>query len=228
MNERSLPKRLWYGWLQILCRQFGVLLFGVRCRRRAAVPATGGALLLSTHQSHLDPVLIGLAVDRRLNYVARETLFRFWPFRWLIESLDAIPIDREGMGLGGLKETLKRLKRGEVVLIFPEGTRTSDGQVAPLKPGFSALAKRARVPLVPVAIVGAFAAWPRWRRFPARSTVQIHFGEPLLPEDYEQLDDRALVAAVEAQLRACHAQATADLLRRGRAQTPADCGAPGG
>ena len=71
----------------------------------------------------------------------RDTLFGFPPFRWLINSLDAIPIDREGIGLGGIKESLRRLKAGEMLVIFPEGTRTKDGNVGELKPGFLALAQ---------------------------------------------------------------------------------------
>ena len=178
MARRSLPKRLWYDGLRVICRLLGVVLFRIRCRGRQWVPESGGALVLSNHQSHLDPMLIGLACNRRLNYLARDTLFGFAPFRWLINSLDAIPIDREGLGLAGLKETLKRLKHDELVLIFPEGTRTLDGEVAPLKPGFSALAKRAGVPLLPVAIEGAFDAWPRTRRFSRRASNQIQFAAP--------------------------------------------------
>lgn len=212
MAHRSLPKRLWHDSLRAICRLAGVLVFRIRCEGREWVPKIGGALILSNHQSHLDPVLVGLACDRRLNYLARDTLFGFAPFRWLINSLDAIPIDREGLGLAGLKETLRRLKREEIVLIFPEGTRTPDGEVAPLKPGFSALARRARVPLVPVAIEGAFDAWPRTHRFPRPATIQIQFGEPLQPEQVSEFSDRELVAELERRIRACHVQA-----RRGRA-----------
>jgi len=170
--------------------------------------------VLSNHQSNLDPVLIGLACDRRLNYLARVTLFRFAPFRWLIASLDAIPIDRDGLGLNGLKETLRRLKRGEMVLIFPEGTRTSDGEVASLRPGFSALAKRARVPLVPVAIDGAFRAWPRSRALPRLATIEIEFGPPLMPDELQSYDERQLVDEVDRRIRRCHRQARRNLARR--------------
>ena len=190
-----------------------MLLFRIRCDGREHVPSHGGALVLSNHQSHLDPVLIGLACDRRLNYLARDTLFRFAPFRWLINSLDAIPIDREGMGLGGLKETLKRLKAEEMVLIFPEGTRTIDGEVAPLKPGFCALAKRAKTPLVPVAIEGAWHAWPRSKPLPRRAVIHVRFGPPILPEEIAHFDDRQLVADVERRIRECH-----QLARKSRVQ----------
>jgi 1-acyl-sn-glycerol-3-phosphate acyltransferase len=206
-STRSLPKRLWYGFLHIVCRLLATLLFQIRVTGREWVPYDGGVMVLSNHQSHFDPVLIGLACDRRLNYLARDTLFRFTPFRWLIQSLDAIPIDREGMGLAGLKETLRRLKAGELVLIFPEGTRTRDGEVAPLKPGFSALAKRANVPLLPVAIEGAYHAWPRRHLLPRMATIHIQFGEPLSPEFAAAYDERQLVTEVERRIRACHAAA---------------------
>jgi 1-acyl-sn-glycerol-3-phosphate acyltransferase len=189
-----------------------VALFRIRCEGRQHVPATGGALVLSNHQSHLDPPLIGLASNRRLNYLARETLFRFAPFAWFIRSVGSIPIDREGSGLSGLKETLKRLRQGGAVVIFPEGTRSRDGEVAPLKPGFSALARRANVPLVPVGIEGAFAAWPRRRKFPLPAPVAIVFGPPLEPSVVASYSDRELVAEVERRIRVCH-QAARELLR---------------
>lgn len=207
LAKRSWPKRLWYGFLHFVCRLLATVFFQVRIAGREWVPTEGGVLVLSNHQSHFDPVLIGLACDRRMNYLARETLFGFAPFRWLIQSLDAIPIDREGLGLSGLKETLRRLKSGELVLIFPEGTRSRDGEVAPFKPGFSALAKRASVPLLPVAIDGAFQAWPRRRLLPGLSTIHIQFGEPLSAAAASAYDERQLVAEIERRIRACHALA---------------------
>ena len=172
-------------------------------------------MVLSNHQSQFDPVLIGLTSDRRMNFLARQSLFRFPPFRWLINSLDAIPIDRDGTGLGGLKETLKRLKRQELVLIFPEGTRTSDGEVAPIKPGFVALARRAGVPLLPVALDGAFQAWPKSQKYPGRAIVQVVYGPPIMPEQLDALDDAQLVAEVQSRLVACHAAARQARLRAG-------------
>ena len=215
-SHRSLAKVLWYEFLHVVCRLSFVCLYRIRCDGRERVPTSGGVLVLSNHQSNLDPILVGLACDRRLNYMARETLFRFTPFRWLINSLDAIPIDRDGLGLAGLKETLRRLKREELVLIFPEGTRTFDGQVRPIKPGFSALAQRAGVPLLPVAVAGAFQAWPRTRAIPRLGTIQVQFGEPIMPEQIKQYDDRELVAEVQRRMVACHAEAEAARLRRCR------------
>jgi 1-acyl-sn-glycerol-3-phosphate acyltransferase len=211
--QRSLPNRAWQEFLRYTCRLGAVALFHIRCRDRDKVPATGGGIVLSNHQSNLDPVLIGLSFDRRLNYVARKTLFRFAPLRWLMNSLDAIPIDREGGGLEGLKEMLKRIKRGELVLLFPEGTRTPDGEVHAIKPGFCAVARRAGVPIVLVALDGAFDAWPRGRTLPRRSVVHVQFADPLTPAEIAALTDEQLVAEVERRLRACHAAARGSRLR---------------
>lgn len=202
--QRSLAKRLWYNFLRFFFRMLGVLCFRIRCEGREHLPTSGGVLIVSNHQSHLDPVLVGLACDRRLNYLARETLFGFAPFRWLINSLDAIPIDREGLGMAGLKETLRRLKREEIVLIFPEGTRTRDGRLAPLKPGFSVLAKRTGVPVLPVAIEGAFDCWPRSRLLPGPGAIQIEFGRPIEKEEISACDDRQLVTLVQSRIEECH------------------------
>jgi 1-acyl-sn-glycerol-3-phosphate acyltransferase len=213
-TKRSVLKRLWYGFMHFVCRLLATVFFQIRVAGREWVPREAGVLVLSNHQSHFDPVLIGLACDRRLNYLARDTLFGFAPFRWLIQSLDAIPIDREGLGLSGLKETLRRLKAGELVLIFPEGTRTRDGEIAPLKPGFSALAKRADVSLLPVAIDGAYQAWPRSRLLPRLSTIHIQFGEPLSSAAASAYDERQLVAEIERRIRACHTLARESRLRQ--------------
>jgi 1-acyl-sn-glycerol-3-phosphate acyltransferase len=209
MAQRSIAKRLWYDATRFVCRLAAVIVFRVRRRGQEHVPKTGGALVLSNHQSHLDPVLLALACDRRLNFLARQTLFGFAPFGWLIDSFDAIPIDREGSGLSGLKETLRRLKQDELVLIFPEGTRTPDGRVHAFKPGFVALARRSGQPLLPVGLDGAFDAWPRSRWLPRPAVIHIEFGAPLSAAEMSRLDDAALVAEIERRVRQCQQSAKA-------------------
>jgi 1-acyl-sn-glycerol-3-phosphate acyltransferase len=206
-SHRSLPSRLWYRFLRFICRLIAVAVYRIRCYGREQLPTTGGVLLLSNHQSNFDPVIVGITANRRLNYMARDTLFGFPPFRWLIHSLDAIPIDREGLGLAGLKETLKRLKRGEIVLMFPEGTRSRDGELAPIKPGFCALARRGKVPLVPVAIDGAYQSWPRSQLLPRAGLVRVAYGPPLWPKEMEAFDDVGLIAEIERRMADCFAVA---------------------
>ncbi|MDY0167018.1 MAG: lysophospholipid acyltransferase family protein [Thermoguttaceae bacterium] len=203
--ERPLSSRIWYESLRTLVQVTAVLGWKVRHFGRENIPPAGGVLVVSNHQSHFDPPLVGMACPRRMNYLARDTLFRFPPFRWLIRSLDAIPIDREGIGLSGIKESLRRLKRGEMVLVFPEGTRTEDGEIQPFRPGFTALAVRSRAAILPVAIEGAYQAWPRMQRLPHPGRIHVQYGQPILPDQIAAMSERALLAEVEDRVRACHA-----------------------
>lgn len=216
MSLIAAAKDWTYALSRELARFVATLAFGIRVYGREHFPPSGGALVCANHQSYYDPVLVGLACDRKLNYLARANLFEQPLFRALIEWYDAIPIERDGLGLAGIKETLRRLRRGEQVLIFPEGTRTSDGALQPIKPGFSALARRGQVPLVPVAIDGAFDAWPRTQKLPGRATIHIHVGPPIAPEECAELSDESLVAELQARIAAC--------LDAARATRAAACG----
>lgn len=207
--ERPWSQQIGYDAFRVIARLVGTVSFRLRWEGSEHFPKTGGALICSNHQSYFDPILVGLTCNRRMNYLARETLFQSPVLAPLIRYLDAIPIDREGGGLAGLKETLRRLKAGEQVLIFPEGTRTSDGEVLPLKPGFCAVARRSKTPLVPVGVDGAYQAWPRTAKLPRLGRMAVVIGEPLPTELIAELTDEEVVAELAARIKACHAQARA-------------------
>lgn len=198
-----------YSTLWILSRTLGVALFGVRVRCDEPLPAAGGVLVLSTHQSHLDPLLLGLATQRRLSSMARSSLYRFKPFGFVITALDAVPIDREGSAVAAMKVVIKRLQDGAAVIVFPEGTRTHDGRMGEIKSGFAILAKKARVPIAPVAIVGAYECWPRSRRFPRPGRIRLEFGRVLAADEVAALDERALVAECTRRLEELDARGRA-------------------
>ena len=206
-----------YSTLWILSRTLGVALFGVRVRCDEPLPPAGGVLVLSTHQSHLDPLLLGLATQRRLSSMARSSLYRFKPFGFVITALDAVPIDREGSAVAAMKVVIKRLQDGAAVIVFPEGTRTHDGRMGEIKSGFAILAKKARVPIAPVAIVGAYECWPRSRRFPRPGRIRLEFGRVLSVDDVAALDERALVAECTRRLEELDARGRA--ARAGRRVT---------
>lgn len=182
-----------YTTLWVLSRTLGVSVFGVRVRFVERLPATGGLLVLSTHQSHLDPLLLGLATDRRLSSLARSSLYRFKPFGAVITALDAVPIDRETSTVTAMKLVIRRLEDGAAVIVFPEGTRTATGQMGELKNGFALLAKKARVPIAPVAIVGAYECWPRTRLLPRPGRIRLEFGRVITAEEVAAMDERTLV-----------------------------------
>lgn len=205
--ERTWSQQVGYDAFRIFARLFGTVCYRLRWEGAENYPAAGGALVCSNHQSYFDPVLVGLTCPRRMNYLARDTLFRNPILAPLIRYLDAIPIDREGGGLAGLKETLRRLKAGEQVLIFPEGTRSPDGEVLSLKPGFCSVARRGKVPLVPVGLDGAYQAWPRTARFPHLGRIAVVIGEPMLPDLIASLTDEQIVHELEARINQCHRRA---------------------
>lgn len=216
-RDRSRLALTWYFLVRLLAFSYYLLTGGIRVTGRENVPRTGGALIASNHLSFLDVFALGLAAPRPLNYVARASLFK--PLLGLlIRSVGGFAIDREGSGTAGLKESLRRLRSGSLVLLFPEGTRSPDGRVGPFKPGFAALA-RARVPIVPTALAGTFEAWPRGRALPRRHPIRVHFGPPIPPETIASLTSEALTALLRDQIRDCHHLAAA-ALRRDLASCP--------
>jgi len=205
-TKRSWMYRAWYASAQRVCQVVGVALYQVRYSGRENIPPQGGVLVVANHQSHFDPPLVGMGCMREMNYLARESLFSIAPLRWVIQSFDAIPIKRDGLGLEGIKETLRRLRRGEMVLMFPEGTRTKDGQVGPFRPGFTTLALRSGACILPVGIEGAYQVWPRFKRFPAFvGRIHVHYGPVIPPEEIQAYAEREreLVEEVRRRVRAC-------------------------
>ena len=198
-----------YSFLWIFCRTVGVAVFGFRVRFTEPLPATGGLLVLSSHQSHLDPLIIGLATDRRMSSLARSSLYTFKPFGAVITALDAVPIDRKASMVTAMKQVIARLEQGAAVVMFPEGTRTGDGRLGEIKPGFALIAKRAGVPIAPVAIVGAYECWPKWRLLPRPGRIRVEFGRVIPADEVARTSDRDLTAEVVRQL--------AELDARGRA-----------
>ncbi len=206
-HTRPWFQRCSYTVMREVFRIKAILFFGIRCFGRENFPADGGALICANHQSNLDPPLVGMMANRRMNYLAKKTLFLHQPLKWAIEHLDAIPIDRDGMGLGGVKETIRRLRRDEMVLIFPEGQRTFDGEMTPLMPGICALARRTGVPLVPVGMDGAFQAWRRGTSIPLPTRVWMVVGAPITKDEYAGLSDGELIQLLDQRIRTCFDEA---------------------
>jgi 1-acyl-sn-glycerol-3-phosphate acyltransferase len=206
-RKRSWAQVWVYDALRVLAQWLVIACFDFRVMGREHLPAQGCGLLLSSHQSVMDPALVGLICNRRLNYLARRTLFRNRIFAWLIRFLDAIEIDREGGGLLGIRETIARLRRGELVLLFPEGTRTRDGDLLPLKAGFVMIARRAETPLIPIAIVGAFDCFPKGTRLPSRRPIAVVVGLPLTSGELAMMKDDQIVETIRQRIAQCHHRA---------------------
>lgn len=171
----------WFG--PALMRALG----GWHVSGREKVPTEGAALLCPNHVSYLDPPLVGVAVQfRRCCYMARANLFRIPVLGWFIRKSYSYPVDRDEGGRQALRIAATLLAAGELVVIFPEGTRSPDGELMEGEPGAVFIASRAKVPIVPVAIWGTNIVLPRHGGGLHRCPVYMKFGEPLhLPEPPE-------------------------------------------
>ena len=172
------------------------LFFGYKVYGKANMPKKGGVIVAPNHASYLDPVFVGVGSNRLLNYIARESLFRNFFFGNFIRIVGAFPIKRNFQDLGAIREAIKRLKKGNPVLIFPEATRTTDGALQPVKGGISFLAHSANVPVVPVYIKGSFLVWPKGAKKIKLAPISVYFGEPMYfkgeSKDYQAFADRIM------------------------------------
>ncbi|MHB1132388.1 MAG: lysophospholipid acyltransferase family protein [Chloroflexota bacterium] len=169
---------LWVYWL---ISRMVYLLTSVIMRREvvglANVPATGPLLLISNHLSLADPPVLGSMFPRPIRFMAKEELFRTPIVSWVVRGYLAFPVRRGEADRQALQTTLRLLQQGEVVGIFPEGTRSRDGQLHPAHPGAALMASRAGAPILPVAIHGSELMF-RWPRSAWRPCVRIVVGKP--------------------------------------------------
>ncbi len=214
LKHRTRDRPLWtwaiYKYFQVLMSTYFGLRYSFRATGRRQLPAKGGMLLVSNHLSHLDVIILGATTPRPMNFVAKSSLF-FYPLKPIIIAMGALPIRLDGKGAEGLKETLRRLKAGGIVTLFPEGSRTFDGDLGPLKSGIGLLASRAKVPIVPVAIAGAFEAWPRSANLPRPHPIRVHYGTPIEATELEGMTVEAVAELLRGRVLDCQRQARAGL-----------------
>lgn len=142
----------------------------------------GPALIASNHVSFLDPPFIGQAFPEAIHFFARKSLFTHPQFGSLLRSWQAIPIDRDRPDPSSLKGTLRVLKAGGKVLVFPEGTRSEDGTLQPAEPGVGMFIAKAAVPVLPVRLFGTYEALSRQHALPRPASVTLVVGELWTPD----------------------------------------------
>jgi 1-acyl-sn-glycerol-3-phosphate acyltransferase len=164
------------------------------------VPATGAALIVSNHQSYLDPLLVGAALPRSVRYMAMNQLFSRPTISAVLRLYGAFPVNARSADRRAIKACLRYLRRGELVMIFPEGERSRDGHLLQFFHGFARIALLGDVPIVPVTIHGAIHVWPRSAKWPRPGKVQLTFHAPLDPRSFPPESERA-AAQISMQVR---------------------------
>ncbi|MEM1423070.1 MAG: lysophospholipid acyltransferase family protein [Planctomycetota bacterium] len=193
---QSFGSRCLYRSMQSLTYRLAKLLYRYRPKNLERVPASGPLVVVSNHQSHFDPPLVSHCFRRRaIHFFARDSLFDIPLLGKLIPRLQAFPVKRGETDTKAIREALRRLDMGAAVLLFPEGTRSTDGGVQEFKRGALLLLRKAKCPVLPVGIDGAIDAFPRTRKFPKLFGPRLYaaVGEPI-PFDalFENGDDEAM------------------------------------
>jgi 1-acyl-sn-glycerol-3-phosphate acyltransferase len=168
------------------------------------LPERGPFLMAVNHCSHLDPPIVGCHLAHQVSFFARKTLWKPGFASWWLDAVETIPVDRDGgSDVGALRRVLRTLEQGRVVILFPEGTRSLDGRLQAAKPGVGLIAAKSQVPVVPARIFGSFEALGRTGRLRLGTPVDVCFGRPLTPADYDRpADGRARFQRISERIMA--------------------------
>ncbi len=167
------------GWYHVIRGFFGLLfhtLWPLKVSGLENVPRQGAAMIVCNHLSLIDPFVVGYATDRMVNFMAKEELFSTPILGFLIRKVGAFPVDRARRDPASMRVALSVLKEGELLGMFPEGTRSTIGEMLELRTGAARLASRTRTPIIPATVVNTNRALPpgKWIR-PAR--IAVRFGK---------------------------------------------------
>ena len=216
-----------YSLARFTARMAFRLFYRVKIIGEDRVPLEGPVLLVANHGSFIAPPLVGGTLRiRNTNFLARRSLFK-GPLGWLIRRLNSIPLDDNAGDVKAIRQVLERLGEDEPVLIFPEGARTCDGKLQPFRDGARLIIRRAKCPVVPIAIEGAFETWPRTRKLPRLfgCRLAIEYGEPISAERARADDGNELLERTIDTMRL----ALRDQMRRetkGKFPPPSDADKP--
>ncbi len=189
-----------YWLVRALLQPFFHMYFRMARIGREHIPAEGPVIIASNHRSFLDPFVIGTMARRPMYYVAKKELFRRRWLGWILNALGAFPVDRGAHDAESIETAKAILARGDIVMIFPEGTRTRPGSLGRPKRGVGRLALETGAPVVPVAVIGTEAVRRGWRIRPHK--VRIRAGRALRFPTVEQVSP-ALAGAVTDRIWPC-------------------------
>ncbi|GBD00293.1 1-acyl-sn-glycerol-3-phosphate acyltransferase [bacterium HR17] len=174
-------KRRVYRALQPLAYALAWLLFRPKVAGCDNIPAQGGVLVVANHPSYLDPVLLAIVAPRPFSFVAKRPLFSLPIVRTFLWLTACVPVEQDAPDRRALRLSVQKLRAGDALVIFPEGTRSDHGNLRPFQLGPALIALEAQVPIVPCGLAGFHDAWPMNAPLPSPAPVAIMFGEPFQP-----------------------------------------------
>ncbi|HHN64612.1 MAG TPA: 1-acyl-sn-glycerol-3-phosphate acyltransferase [Nitrospirae bacterium] len=187
-RRTALKKMVIYYFFKVLFTLIYKILFRYTVEGEHNIPRTGGVIIASNHLSYLDPILIGISMKRQAYYMAKASLFKNPLISWFVRIF-SIPVDRESPKPSTIKEAVKILKEGRVLVLFPEGGRSRSGEIGGGKRGVAMIAAMSKAPVVPAYIEGTDRALPRGAKFIRPVRVRIVFGKPIEIQSTESSRD---------------------------------------
>ncbi len=176
---------------QASTRVFKLFLFlwhRLKIRGVENIPARGGVLIASNHASYLDPPVVGVGYRARpVHFMARDTLWNSKFGSWWMDSVGCVPVSRGTGDIKALKLTIKTLKEGKVMSMFPEGTRTEDGELQEAKGGIGFIIEKSGCVVIPAYIDGSYKAHKKGAKFIKPVKITITYGKPITQEDFQAL-----------------------------------------
>lgn len=180
--------------------RFGARIYWrIRLEGTQHIPADGPLIIAPNHVTYADPVLVWLPVRLTVHFMAWSALFDVRGLSWLIRRLRAFPIQVESADPRSIRETVRLLRAGRAVMIFPEGGRSVDGRLQPFQPGAFRLACSLKVPVLPVTILGGHDSWPPGRVLPRPGRLSIVYHPVILPP--KEPDGRVAARVLGRQVR---------------------------
>ncbi len=144
------------------------------------IPVTGGAVIAANHCSYLDPPVAGSGLKRPTYFMGKKELFAVPILGWLIRRTGCFPVDRDKQDKEAIRVAVSLLKSGNLLCMFPEGTRSPDGTLQPPSGvGVALVASRAGVPIIPTLIRGTYQAYPTGAKFVRRADISVTYGRPI-------------------------------------------------
>ena len=179
------------------------VLFKMKVRGKENIPKRGGFILASNHLSFLDPLAVGAACPRPLNFMARDNLFRVPALGKFLSAVDAFPVKRDSADKSALKEAMRRVRHGGGLALFPEGTRQEGRESAKPQAGIGFLAAKLNVPVIPAFISGTDKALSKNSKFIQKAQISVSFGKQIHIEGRMPYEDIAMRIMDDIRHLAC-------------------------
>ena len=204
-QKDSWLRRAWHKIGQTFSVGILSILYRMKVYGKQNVPKAGSVLVVSNHQSYFDPMFCQTWIWRPFYFIPRDTLLQNTFWGRLIASFCVIPIRRGQADIAAMKTIIEFLRQGKAVCLYPEGTRTADGRIGDIKPGFGLMSRRSGAPVLPMVIDGVFECWPRTQKYPKLGRVAVMYGTPFSAEKIKALGDEAFAKELTQTLRTMQA-----------------------